>query len=175
MGLIKAIVNSASSAIGDQFKEVIKCPTIEQDVLIQRGIVEHGAGNSNPSEGVITNGSKIIIPQGMAMMIVDNGAITEFSAVAGDFIYENSSEPSVFVGGLGEGLKDTIKDFGCEEGGNGYTFSSDYVGDFEYSIKRAINDFNNKEEWKNKVVKIMNIDFSWKNTANSYIDLYFDL
>ena len=73
------------------------------------------------------------------------------------------------------GLKDTIKDFGCEEGGNGYTFSSDYVGDFEYSIKRAINDFNNKEEWKNKVVKIMNIDFSWKNTANSYIDLYFDL
>ncbi|MBR1413652.1 MAG: SPFH domain-containing protein [Bacilli bacterium] len=112
MGLIKAIVNSASSAIGDQFKEVIKCPTIEQDVLIQRGIVEHGAGNSNPSEGVITNGSKIIIPQGMAMMIVDNGAITEFSAVAGDFIYENSSEPSVFVGGLGEGLKDTIKVIG---------------------------------------------------------------
>lgn len=73
------------------------------------------------------------------------------------------------------GLKDTIKDFGCADGGNGYTFASTNVADLEYSIRRAIADFRDKKEWKKKVEKVMNLDFSWKNTANKYIDVYNEL
>ena len=75
MGLIKALSEATSSALGDQFKEFVNCPTISKNVLIQRGLVNHGKGNKNPSEGVISNGSTIVVPQGMAMMIIENGEI----------------------------------------------------------------------------------------------------
>ena len=112
MGLIKAITSSTSSALGDQFKEYVTCPTIEKNVLIQRGYVQHGKGNKNPSEGIISNGSAIVVPQGMAMMIIDNGAITEFSSTPGTYTYDSSSEPSIFTDGLGKGIVETIKNIG---------------------------------------------------------------
>ena len=112
MGLIKAIATATSSTLGDQFKEFVTCPTIEKNVLIQRGTVNHGKGNTNPTEGVISNGSAIAVPQGMAMMIIDNGEIKEFTAEPGTFTYDNSSEPSIFVGNLGEGIVNTFKTIG---------------------------------------------------------------
>ena len=112
MGLIKALSNAATTALGDQFKEFVNCPTIEKNVLVQRGIVKHGEGNTNPSEGVISNGSTIVVPQGMAMMIIDNGEIKEFTADAGTFYYDTSSEPSIFTGNLGEAIINTFKTIG---------------------------------------------------------------
>lgn len=73
------------------------------------------------------------------------------------------------------GLKDTIKDFGCQGGGNGYTFASTNTGDFEYSVKRAVADFQNKDEWKDKMRKIMSQDFSWNKTAIKYVEIYNEL
>ncbi len=112
MGLIKAFTSATSQALGDQFKEFVTCPEIDKNVLIQRGKVEHGKGNKNPSEGVISNGSAIVVPQGMAMMIIDNGEIKEFTAEPGTFTYETSSESSIFTGGLGKGIIDTFKTIG---------------------------------------------------------------
>ena len=112
MGLIKAVTSSVSSGFGDQFKEFIECPKVEGNVLIQRGEVNHGDGNKNPSEGIITKGSQIVVPEGMAMMIVDNGAIADFSAEPGIYTYEQSTEPTVFDGGFFKGIKDTIKTIG---------------------------------------------------------------
>lgn len=112
MGLIKATTSSVSSALGDQFKEFVTCPTTEKTVLIQRGEVNHGKGNRNPSGGVITKGSAIVVPQGWAMMVIDNGEITEFSSEPGTFTYDSSSEPSIFTDGLGNGIKETIKTIG---------------------------------------------------------------
>ena len=112
MGLIKALTGATSTALGDQFKEFVNCPTIEKNVLIQRGIVTHGKGNTNPSEGIISNGSTIVVPQGMAMMIIENGEIKEFTADAGTFYFDTSSEPSIFTGGLGKGIIDTFKTIG---------------------------------------------------------------
>ncbi len=112
MGLIKAITSSVSSGLGDQFKEFVVCPEVAKNVLIQRGDVKHGKGNKHPSEGVITNGSTIVVPEGMCMLIVDNGAITEFTAESGSYTYDNSSEPTVFEGGFFKGIKETIKTMG---------------------------------------------------------------
>jgi len=112
MGLIRAITEATSSTLGDQFKEFVTCPTIAKDVLIQRGTVNHGKGNSNPTEGVISNGSAIVVPQGMAMMIIDNGEIKEFTADAGTFTYDSSTEPSIFTGNLGENIVNIFKTIG---------------------------------------------------------------
>ena len=112
MGLIKALTSSVSSTLGDQFKEFVTCPEVDKDVLIARGTVNHGAGNKKPTEGVISNGSKITVPQGWAMMLVDNGKVVEFSAEPGEYMYDSSSEPSVFEGGFFQGIGEAIKKMG---------------------------------------------------------------
>ncbi len=112
MGLIKALTSSVSSGLGDQFKEFVVCPEIDKNVLIQRGEVRHGDGNKNPSEGIITNGSGIVVPEGMCMLLIDNGAIVEFVSESGTYKYDSSTEPTVFEGGFFKGIKETIKTIG---------------------------------------------------------------
>ena len=73
------------------------------------------------------------------------------------------------------GLKDTIKDFGCPDGGNGYTFHDFNSNDFEYSIRRAISDYKDKEGWNKKVKIAMNMDFSWYRSMHKYVDIYKDM
>lgn len=111
MGLIKALASSVSSGLGDQFKEFVTCPQVDKEVMIVKGNVEHGSGNKNAQKDVISNGSKIVIPRGWAMMLIDNGKV-EFSSEEGEFIYDTSSEPSIFYGGLGKGIVDTFKTIG---------------------------------------------------------------
>ncbi len=112
MGLIKALTSSTSSVLGDQFKEYITCDEMSNGVLIERGTIHHGSANKKPTEGIITNGSTIIVPESCAMMLIDNGKIVEFSAEAGTYTYDNSTEPSIFTGGFGKGLLDSIKKIG---------------------------------------------------------------
>ena len=121
MGLIKAFTSSVSSSLGDQFKEYISCPEMDSDVLVQRGIVNHGDGNKNPSEGVITNGSAIMVPESTAMMVIENGKILDFCAEAGTYTFNSESEPSIFTGGLGKGIIDTIKKMGSRTTFGGQT------------------------------------------------------
>ena len=70
------------------------------------------------------------------------------------------------------GLRDSIKDFGCEEGGNGYTFTNYNPNDLQYQLDRAIKDFSNRTEWKEKMKICMSQDFTWKKPAQNYINLY---
>lgn len=112
MGLIRAALNATGSVIGDQFKEYVTLPELEGNVLVCKGQVNHGKGNKGATEGIISNGSLIVVPQGWAMMIVDNGAIKEFSAEPGEFTWDTSSESSVFEGGFFKGVGDAIKKIG---------------------------------------------------------------
>ncbi len=112
MGLITAAISATATTVGDQFKEVVSCPEVDNNVIIQRGVVNHGSGNMVYSEGVISKGSKIIVPQGMAMMIIDNGQIVEFTDTPGDYSWDSSTEPSVFSGKLGKSIVDSIKTIG---------------------------------------------------------------
>ena len=75
-------------------------------------VKDDGSGNMVYSEGVISKGSKIIVPQGMAMMIIDNGQIVEFTDTPGDYSWDSSTEPSVFSGKLGKSIVDSIKTIG---------------------------------------------------------------
>lgn len=112
MGLISAALGAASTVIGDQFKEVVTCPQVDNNVIIVRGEVNHGSSNLVHGEGVISAGSKIIVPQGMAMMLIDNGKIVEFTDTEGEYIWDNNSEPSIFSGNLGQSILNSIKTIG---------------------------------------------------------------
>lgn len=127
MGLIKAFNSSVSSTLGDQFKEYVTCPTMESGALVKRGIVHHGEGNKNPSENIISNGSAIAVPEGTAMMIVQNGTILEFSAEAGTYTFDKGTETSVFTGGFGKGLISAIKKMGSRTTYGGQTANDQRV------------------------------------------------
>ena len=112
MGLIKAALTATSQVVGDQFKELITVGNADSSILVQRGTVNHGPGNLNYTEGVITNGSTIIVPVGYAMMMVENGAIKEFTAEEGTYTWDSTAQPSVFEGGFFKGIGDSIKQIG---------------------------------------------------------------
>ena len=113
MGLIKAAFNSASSVLADQWKEYFYCDSMPENVLVAKGQKRSGrkSANTKGSDNIITNGSVIVVNEGQCMMIVDQGSIVEFSAEAGEYTWDSSSEPTIFYGGLGSGLKSSWETF----------------------------------------------------------------
>ena len=69
------------------------------------------------------------------------------------------------------GLKDSIHDFSTK-GGNGYTFAGTDAYVMLNTIRRALNDYNDKELWNKQVDIVMNKDFGWSNSAKQYIKMY---
>lgn len=71
------------------------------------------------------------------------------------------------------GLYDSIKDIGNLGGGNGFTFAAYSAYEMLGSVKRAASMFyENREEFDKLQKKVMRVDFSWKQSALSYIELY---
>ncbi len=69
------------------------------------------------------------------------------------------------------GLKDSIIDFN-EPNGIGYTFEGMDAFEMLKMIKRALSDYQNKDNWKNLVSRTMNADFGWSESAKKYLSLY---
>jgi len=71
------------------------------------------------------------------------------------------------------GLKDTIKaynEYTCE--GNGFSFSTYNAHEFLFTIKRALELYNDKAVWKRIVENGARDSYSWKHSANHYKQLY---
>ena len=113
MGLIKAAFAAGSTVLADQWKEYFYCDALTEDILAAKGKKKTSGRSSNTkgSDNVITNGSVVVVNEGQCMMIVDQGAIVEFSAEAGAYTWDASSEPTIFYGGLGKGIKDSWETF----------------------------------------------------------------
>lgn len=111
MGLIKSVVSSAKSTFADQWLEFVTLENDNNDVLVTRGIVTRTGKNKGDGH-VISNGSRIAVPEGWAMMIIEQGKVAEFSAEPGEFTYDSGSEPSIFYGGLGQGIVNSFKQWG---------------------------------------------------------------
>ncbi len=100
MGLIKAAVQSATGVLGDQWKEYFYCEALSADVLATKGVKRGRHGSDN----IISSGSVIAVADGQCMMIVEQGQVVELCAEPGEFVFDASTEPSIFNGPLGEGL-----------------------------------------------------------------------
>ena len=114
MGLIKALSGATSGVMADQWKEYFYCEAIPSNVLAVMGKkrVSGRSSNTKASDNIITNGSVIAVADGQCMMIVDQGQIAEFTAEPGEFVYDASTEPSVFTGGLGKGILQSFSTLG---------------------------------------------------------------
>lgn len=109
MGLLQAGIGALSGVLADQWREYFYCDSMPENVLMTKGVKRTGSRNANAKgeDNIITNGSIIAVNEGQCMMIVEQGAIVEFSAQAGEFVWDNSTEPSIFYGNLSDNLKST--------------------------------------------------------------------
>ena len=114
MGLIKAAVGSAKGVLADSWKEMIYCDAIPADVLVVKGQKRVSGRSSNRygDDNIITNGSRVVVNEGQAMIIVDQGAIVDFCGDAGEYTYDVSSEPSFNFGNIGQSMAETFKQIG---------------------------------------------------------------
>ena len=114
MGLISALSAAGKSMLADQWREYFYCPSIEADILVVKGQrkVSGRGSNKKGSDNVISNGSVIAVNEGQCMIIVDQGKVVEMCADAGEFIYDTSTEPSIFYGNLGDGILESFRTLG---------------------------------------------------------------
>ena len=113
MGLIKAITGAAGGVMADQWKEYFYCDSLPENVLAARGYKRVSGRSSNRgSDNIISNGSVIAVADGQCMMIVEQGKIVELCAEPGEFVYDTSTEPSIFSGKLGDAILATFKNIG---------------------------------------------------------------
>lgn len=114
MGLIKAGLGSVGGVLADQWKELFYCEAMDRDVLVTKASKRTGKRSSNTkgSENIITNGSVIAVADGQCMLIVEQGKIVDLCAEPGEYVYDISTEPSIFYGNLSEGINQTFQNIG---------------------------------------------------------------
>lgn len=141
MGLIRAAKNAAKGVLADQWKEYFYCEALPAEVLAVKGQKKvRGRSANKGSDNIISNGSVIAVAEGQCMMIVEQGKVVDVCAEPGEYTYDISSEPSLFVG---EGLADNIvKVF--ENIGKRFTFGGEAPKD------QRVYYFNTKEITGNK-------------------------
>ena len=153
MGLIRAITTAAGTALGDQWKEYFYCDAMPADLLVTKGQKRTGKRTSNKrgADNIISDGSAIAVNEGQCMIIVEQGEIVEVCAEAGVFVYDISSEPSIFSGSLGESIGRVFATIGRR-----FTFGGDTGKDqrvYYFNLKEIMdNKFGTREPIPFRVV-----------------------
>jgi membrane protease subunit (stomatin/prohibitin family) len=106
MGFIEAFKGALGGSFADQWKDFYTIPhgisataavfpAAQQTTNAGRGVNAHGSAN------IITNGSKILVPEGFSLVTLENGAITGFIAEPGGYVFSTDStySQSFFAGG----------------------------------------------------------------------------
>ena len=115
MGLIKAAKDAIQSMLADQWREYFYCDALSDDILVMKGkkrVSGGRGGNTKGADNIISNGSIVAVNEGQCMMIVEQGEIVDICAETGEYVYDTSSEPSLFYGDLGDNVRNTFKAMG---------------------------------------------------------------
>ena len=140
MGLISAALGAAAGVLSDQWKEYFYCEALPNNVLAVKGRKRNSGLSSNRgSDNIISSGSVIAVADGQCMLIVEQGKIVDVCAEPGEYIYDSSTEPSIFSGKLGEGILNVFKLIGKR-----FTFGGEAPKD------QRVYYFNTKEVTGNK-------------------------
>jgi len=107
MGFIKAFAGAIGGTFADQWKDfLVPMQNVPATAAIFPAVLNGtnaGRGsNTKGSENIITNGSKIVVPEGTGLITLQDGKITGCILEPGGFIF-NSEDPNAqsFLGGDG--------------------------------------------------------------------------
>lgn len=99
MGLIQAAVGALGGTLADQWKDFYTVPgglspTAAMFAAVPNGQNAGRGSNTKASDGVITNGSRIIVPEGYGLVLMEEGGITGFAAEPGAYEWNSEAQDS---------------------------------------------------------------------------------
>lgn len=105
MGLIKAVTGAVGGMLGDQWKDFYTVPaglpsTAALFAAVPQGTNAGRGSNTSASSNIITNGSKIVVPEGYGLLLFQDGKITGFVAEPGGYEWRSDdiNSQSIFAG-----------------------------------------------------------------------------
>ena len=106
MGLIQAAVGSIGGTLADQWKDFYTVPdglpaTAALFAAVPRGTNAGRGSNTRGSTNIISNGSKIVVPEGYGLLLFQDGRLTGFGAEAGAYEWRSDdvNSKSIFARG----------------------------------------------------------------------------
>ena len=108
MGILKAFTSAVGGTLADQWKDIITAGDFDEHTVVVPGYLKstnNGIGsNAQSSDGVISNGSKIFVPENTAAFIFSQSGIENIITTPGVYEYQGG-EDSVFNG---DGIEKSI-------------------------------------------------------------------
>lgn len=105
MGLIKAAFDAGAGVLGDQWKDFYAvperlAPTAAMFPAVPRGVSAGRGSNSSASPGVISNGTRVVVPEGYGLVLMEEGGVTGFVAEPGGYEWRSDApdSQSIFAG-----------------------------------------------------------------------------
>ena len=112
MGLIQAVSGAVGGVLADQWKDFYTVPaglpaTAALFAAVPQGTNAGRGSNTKGSSNIISNGSKIVVPEGYGLLLMQDGALTGFVAEPGGYEWRSDdlNSKSIFAG---DGLVDTL-------------------------------------------------------------------
>ena len=106
MGLVQAAVGAVGGVLADQWKDFYTIPdglpsTAALFAAVPRGTNAGRGSNTKGSSNIITNGSKIVVPEGYGLLLFQDGKITGLAAEPGGYEWKSDdlNSKSIFSGG----------------------------------------------------------------------------
>ncbi|MBN9139500.1 MAG: SPFH domain-containing protein [Micrococcales bacterium] len=104
MGFIQAFTGAVGGMFADQWIDFFTVPNVQPTAALFPAVKQEtnaGRGsNTKGSEHIITNGSKIVVPEGYGLITMQDGEITGFVAEAGGYTWQSDdvNSQSFFAG-----------------------------------------------------------------------------
>src|SRR5688572_8129055 len=105
MGLVQAVTGAVGGMLGDQWKDFYTVPdglppTAALFAAVPRGTNAGRGSNTHGSSNIISNGSKIVVPEGYGLLLFQDGKITGFAAEPGGYEWRSDdvNSQSIFAG-----------------------------------------------------------------------------
>ncbi|WOB49413.1 SPFH domain-containing protein [Xanthomonas hydrangeae] len=105
MGLLQAVAGAVGGVFADQWKDFYTVPaglpsTAALFAAVPSGSNAGRGANTNASSNIISNGSKIVVPEGYGLLLLQDGAITGFVAEPGGYEWRSDdvNAQSIFAG-----------------------------------------------------------------------------
>ncbi|AXE37765.1 SPFH domain-containing protein [Acidipropionibacterium virtanenii] len=101
MGVVQAFAGALGGTFADQWQEIITAGRFDEHTVVGPGVLQqatNGRGSSvRGSADIISDGSRIFIPEGTAAFIFGQSGIEDVIWTPGGYVYQNGM-PSVFNG-----------------------------------------------------------------------------
>ncbi|PZQ11197.1 MAG: virion core protein (lumpy skin disease virus) [Rhodanobacter denitrificans] len=105
MGLIQAAVGAIGGTLADQWKDFYTVPaglpaTAALFAAVPQSTNAGRGSNTKGSSNIISNGSKIVVPEGYGLLLMQDGALTGFVAEPGGYEWRSDdiNSKSIFAG-----------------------------------------------------------------------------